>query len=199
MLIRRPLAITRLPVGVELTRTAAKWAWLRDERARQVEDAALWVALTDYPAVRWSGRPFMSRTLAARTACYDPVSRAWLPALLQDCGAPPLPSVMSGGSVVGRVRSDRLRAAGVVSPDTVVVAGGHDHPMGASLVCGSVPGAILDSMGTAELAGWVSVMSIPVDWSRGMQARGQRLHRNDGEAQPGSLVEPGADRATERA
>lgn len=146
-----PWIAARLPVPVELTRTAAKWAWLRDHRPELVRSTAVWVALTDYPAVRWTGRTFMSRTLATRTACYDPHSRKWLPNLLGDCGAPPLPPVLSGGSQVGTMRSNRLLEAGVISERTLVVAGGHDHPMGASLVCGGVEGAILDSMGTAEL------------------------------------------------
>ena len=139
------------PVPMEPTRTAAKWAWLRDNRPGIVRAAAVWVALTDYPAVRWTGRAFMSRTLATRTACYDPGAREWLPKLLRDCGAPPLPPVLSGGSEVGIARSTRLREAGTIADDTMVVAGGHDHPMAASLVCGAVEGAILDSMGTAEL------------------------------------------------
>ncbi len=136
---------------MEPTRTAAKWAWLRDNRPAALQDTATWVALTDYPATRWTGRPFMSRTLASRTACYDALGRAWLPDLLAASGAPPLPPVLSGGEIVGPARSERLRAQGVIAERTMVVAGGHDHPMGAFLVCGTAPGAILDSMGTAEL------------------------------------------------
>ena len=136
---------------MELTRTAAKWAWLRDNCSAALRETAVWVALTDYPAMRWTTRPFMSRTLASRTACYDPVARAWLPELLDACGAPPLPAVLSGGEIVGAARSERLQAHGVISERTTVVAGGHDHPMGAFLVSGTAPGAILDSMGTAEL------------------------------------------------
>ena len=141
----------RLPVGIDSARTAAKWAWLHENRPGLMERAAVWVALTDYPAARWTQRPFMSQTLAARTACYDIVDGAWLTPLLQACGAPPLPPVLAGGTVLGPVVAGNLLGTGVVDARTRVVVGGHDHPMAASLVCSLYPGAALDSMGTAEL------------------------------------------------
>lgn len=141
----------QLPVAVDGTRTAAKWAWLKQERPHVLADARCWVALADYPAVRWTGRSFMSATLAARTACYDIVASTWLLPLLQDTGAPPLPEVLVAGTVIGSVSSVRLQACGLVSGETQVMAGGHDHPMAASVVCLAQPGAVIDSMGTAEL------------------------------------------------
>jgi hypothetical protein len=48
--------------------------------------------------------------------------------------------------------SPSLRSAGLCTRDAVVVAGGHDHPIGGWGVDQLVPGAILDSMGTAEVA-----------------------------------------------
>ena len=151
MAVRSPWLEAELPVAIDGTRTAAKWRWLREYRPERVGLARCWVALTDYPAVRWTRRPFMSETLATRTACFSLAERDWLPLLLSDCGAPPLPKVLKGGTVAGPVVSGRLLELGLVSTDTSVVVGGHDHPMAASLVCGLHPGAVLDSMGTAEL------------------------------------------------
>ncbi len=141
----------RIPVALDYSRTAAKWAWGRAHRPGPLAAAAGWLALTDYPAARWSGRPFMSESLAARTACYDIGARAWIAPLLAACGAPPLPPVVPGGTVLGGVRSTRLSAAGVTDDRTAVVAGGHDHPMAAFAIRRQVPDAIIDSMGTAEL------------------------------------------------
>jgi xylulokinase len=140
-----------VPVDLDYSRTAAKWAWLRSERPECLDQAACWVALTDYPAVRWSGQPFMSQSLAARTACYDVASNRWLQRHLAASGAPPLPPVLAGGSIVGDVTAPALAAAGVVGPRTVIVAGGHDHPMAAFAIRRARPDAIIDSMGTAEL------------------------------------------------
>jgi xylulokinase len=138
-------------VDLDYSRTAAKWAWLRSARPERLDQAASWIALTDYPAVHWTGRPFMSQSLAARTACYDIVGGRWLERLLAASGAPPLPPVLAGGTIVGHVTSPALAAAGVVDARTLVVTGGHDHPMAALAIRRVQPEAIIDSMGTAEL------------------------------------------------
>ncbi|MEU6731161.1 FGGY family carbohydrate kinase [Nonomuraea wenchangensis] len=139
----------RLRYGVELdaARTVAAWALLP---AADLAAADGWVACTDYPALRWTGRAIMSSSLAPRTGAWllDPgawdVERAgrFLPADL-------LPPVVPAGAVVGELRSRRL--ADLLASDAVVVAGGHDHPVGASVVHRQDPGAPLDSMGTAEV------------------------------------------------
>jgi xylulokinase len=151
MAARSPWAGAPLPVALDYSRTAAKWAWARRYRPRPLEQAESWVALTDYPAARWTGRSFMSESLAARTACWHVGRRCWMTPLLSDCGAPPLPPVVSGGTLLGSLHSPTLRAAGVADAGTLVVSGGHDHPMAAFAVRQWHPDAIIDSMGTAEL------------------------------------------------
>ena len=74
----------------------------------------------------------MSETLAARTGCYDLVNRCWSAEALAFAGAPPLPRLLKTGEVAGTAGPGRLRDAGVVSPDTLIVAGGHDHPIASS-------------------------------------------------------------------
>jgi xylulokinase len=141
----------RMPVALDYSRTAAKWRWSRAYRSGPLEAATAWVALTDYLGTRWSGRAFMSESLAARTACYDIGARQWIEPLLRASGAPPTPPVVPGGTVLGVVRSPCLFAAGVIDDRTAVVAGGHDHPMAAFAIRREIPDAIIDSMGTAEL------------------------------------------------
>lgn len=151
MATRAPWSDAPLPVPLDYSRTAAKWAWARLHRPNQMAMAVSWIALSDYPAVRWSGRRFMSESLAARTACWHVGQRAWMPALLADSEAPPLPEVVPGGTVLGPLQSPRLKAAGVVDGETAVIAGGHDHPVAAFAIRQRHPTAIIDSMGTAEL------------------------------------------------
>jgi xylulokinase len=78
-------------LAIDFSRTAAKWLWLRQNRPADLSSAAFWIALTDYPAVAWTGRAFMSETLAARTGCYDVYARCWIEPLLTAAGAPILP------------------------------------------------------------------------------------------------------------
>lgn len=147
-----PDADARIGLAVGPDRTLAKWLWLaRHEREALVRATAGWVALTDYPSVRWTGRPFMSRSLAARTAAYDVFARAWIAPLLAAARAPALPEVLDAGTVVGPVVAGPLRDSGAASADTLVVAGGHDHPVAASAIRRADPAARIDSLGTANV------------------------------------------------
>ncbi|MBA4491828.1 FGGY family carbohydrate kinase [Paracoccus sp. S1E-3] len=144
-------ATTRAGIAMDPTRTGAKWRWLRRHCPDLVARARLWVALTDYPLIAWGAAPFMAETLAARTGCYDPVAHDWIGALLAECGAPPLPPVIPAPRIVGRMSSPRLIAAGAATPQTLLAAGGHDHPIAASTILRHAPSARIDSLGTASV------------------------------------------------
>ncbi len=141
----------RTGIAVASDRTIAKWAWLRRVRPQELDDAAYWIALTDYPAAWWSGRPFMSISLAPRTACFDVTARMWIAELTNAVGAPPLPEILEAGTALGGVREGRLRQSGAASAETIVAVGGHDHPIAASVFRRLDPHAIVDSLGTANL------------------------------------------------
>lgn len=140
-----------LDVDTDAVRTLVGWSWARAQPG--ADRAAAWIALTDLPAVLWTGRPFLSDTLAPRTAAWRSRDRAWDAdrVSLALGGERLLPPVLRAGEIVGAIRSRRLREAGVVAPDAVAVVGGHDHPIGGWGVQLMVPGAVLDSMGTAEV------------------------------------------------
>ena len=93
----------------------------------------------------------MSATLAPRTACYDVYARRWIEPLLEAAGAPPLPPLRLAGTPVGTMRAGALIESGAASAGTLLVAGGHDHPIAASTIRRLAPSARVDSMGTANL------------------------------------------------
>ncbi len=138
-------------LAIDYSRTAAKWLWLRQNRPADLLSSQFWIALTDYPAVAWTGHAFMSETLAARTACYDVYARCWIEPLLTAAGAPMLPPVVPAGTVLGQVRKGPLRESRAASNATIVTAGGHDHPIAAATIRRLHPDALVDSMGTANL------------------------------------------------
>lgn len=150
-LARHPDADARLGLPIGPDRTVAKWLWLRRHAPELLAGATRWVALTDYPATRWSGTPFMSRTLAARTAAYDVFTRRWVDGLLAAAGAPPMPPVRDAGAVIGTVAGGALRASGAADGETLLVAGGHDHPVAAAAIRRSDARARIDSLGTANV------------------------------------------------
>ena len=138
-------------IKMDATRSGAKWLWMRERQPEVLSQAAHWVAITDYPLVKWSGRPFMSETLAARTGCFDVESRRWISTLLSKCAAPPLPKVLRAGIAVGNLRKGPLIEAGVATEKTMIVAGGHDHPVAASAIRRIEPDARVNSIGTANV------------------------------------------------
>lgn len=135
---------------VDFHSTAGKWMWMRQHRAAEIGAAKHWIALADYPCALWCGQPFMSETLAARTGCYDLVNRCWSAEALAFAGAPPLPRLLRTGEIAGTAGPGRLREAGVVSSATLLVAGGHDHPIASSAILRLNGEARIDSLGTAN-------------------------------------------------
>ena len=135
---------------VDFHSTAGKWMWMRQHRADEINGANHWIALADYPAALWCGEPFMCETLAARTGCYDLVKRCWSEEALAFAEAPSLPRLLKTGEIAGTAGPGRLRDAGVVSPATLVVAGGHDHPIASSAILRLNEQARIDSLGTAN-------------------------------------------------
>lgn len=140
-------------IGVHANPSHTLTGWLWSRQQERSSNAASWVAITDYAANRWSGKSFISDTLASRTAAWDRRTRTWLANRVQlTLGSTDLlPEVIRTGEPVGRLQSSRLSDAGVLAADATVVAGGHDHPIGGWGVDQLHPGAILDSMGTAEV------------------------------------------------
>jgi len=135
---------------VDFHSTAAKWMWMRQHRPQEIGGAKLWIALADYASSLWCGAPFMSETLAARTGCYDLVNRRWSAEALAFAEAPPLPRLLRTGEVAGTAGPGGLRDAGAVSSATLIVAGGHDHPIASSAILRLNDRARIDSLGTAN-------------------------------------------------
>lgn len=132
-------------------RTIVGWKWSQIQAASAA--ARSWVALSDLAGVYWTGRLFLSETLASRTGAWRMSERAWADdrVTLTLGSADLLPPVLRTGDVIGNVNSTALRFAGAAAADAIAVAGGHDHPIGGWAIDQLVPGAVLDSMGTAEV------------------------------------------------
>ncbi len=128
--------------------TAAKWMWMRAHREEEIGAAKTWIPLTDYASSLWCGAPFMSETLAARTGCYDVFARCWSGEALSFAEAPPLPRVLKAGEIAGTAGAGKLREAGAASAATLIVAGGHDHPIASSAIQRLDAQARIDSIGT---------------------------------------------------
>ena len=136
---------------MEPTRTAARWLWSSTAQPDIARQADRWLCLTDYPLAKWAKRDFMSDTLASRTGCFNYFTREWIEPLLRESRAPALPHVVPAGTVIGTMKSERLLSSGAVDANTLLVAGGHDHPVAAHAIHKLAADARVDSMGTANV------------------------------------------------
>lgn len=144
-------ATPRAGIEMEPTRSAPKWLWTARNRPEDVAAARWWLSLTDYALARWTEVPFISDTLASRTGCFDAGARDWIAPLLAESHAPAMPPVVAAGTVVGAVRARALRDSGAADDGTLLVAGGHDHPVAAHAIHRLAPEARVDSLGTANV------------------------------------------------
>ena len=135
---------------LDFSSSAGKWEWLHLNKPQELAGANTWLTMTDYALSVWSGTPFMSATLAPRTGCYDVFTRQWIPEFLHHAHAPPLPPLIEAGGIIGTMRKGPLTAAGAATSNTLLVAGGHDHPVAASAIRRILKDARIDSMGTAD-------------------------------------------------
>jgi xylulokinase len=135
---------------LDFSSSAGKWAWLHEHKIDELGPAKHWLTMTDYPLAVWAGKPFMSATLAPRTGCYDVFTRRWIPEFLAHVNAPSLPILMEAGGIVGTMQNGDLTKTGAVDSNTLLVAGGHDHPVAASTIRRILKDARIDSMGTAN-------------------------------------------------
>ena len=163
-------------------RALVGWKWSREQAMPGT--AHRWVALADLAGVQWTRGAFLSDTLASRTGAWRSSDRTWAVDRVELTlgSADLLPPVIPTGDIIGHIDSARLRDAGVVADDAIAVAGGHDHPIGGWGVDQLVPGAVLDSMGTAEVVVAQSPLAAVVrqnfvDIAPGIQSGGTTMLR----------------------
>jgi len=128
-----------------------KLLWFKKNQPEAFARTVRWLNVADYIAYRLSTVPATDYSLASRTLALDLRNLQWAEELIREVGlssdlfAPLRPSGMRLGPV-----TPGAAAVTGLPPSAQVAVGGHDHVCGALAVGVVEPGAILDSMGTAE-------------------------------------------------
>lgn len=128
-----------------------KVLWLKQNEPDIFGRTTRWLNVADYIAYRLSGVPATDYSLASRMMAMDLNRLQWADDLLGEVGIRPdifAPLALSG-TPLGPVTAEAARETGLPTSVTVT-AGGHDHVCGALAVGVTEPGAMLNSMGTAE-------------------------------------------------
>lgn len=130
----------------------ARLLWLRDEMGVDL-GGCTWLSVADYLAYRLTGQMATDYTLAARTLAFRLDLRTWDEEWLRlwDLDPALFPPALPSGTVAGRVTDGALDRLSGLAAGTPVVIAGHDHVCAALAAGATLPGTVLDSMGTAEV------------------------------------------------
>jgi xylulokinase len=131
--------------------SVCKLLWLREHCPEVLRDARTWLCVADYALFRLSGSRVTDYSLASRTLAFDQSRRDWSGEMLAAAALEPrlFPAALPPGTIVGAITAEASGPTGL-RVGTPVVTGGHDHLCGAVAAGVVSPGALLDSMGTAE-------------------------------------------------
>lgn len=150
-----PAAKRQVGLPLKLNYSLFKWLWLKEIRLDTWNQGRTWLPISEFIAFALSGKKSISPSQAARTFAFDVHRAEWITQTLEDSmatGPAAMPPIYRSGMVLGPV-GDRGKGWGL-PPTTLVIVGGHDHPLGAFGAGVKGPHRILDSMGTAELMYW---------------------------------------------
>lgn len=129
----------------------AKLLWVREHMPEAImEGNPVWLSTSSWIAFRLTGRMAFDYSLAARTYAFRLDTKQWDEEWIRYFGLPAglFPDILPAGQPIGQVLPE-LDGIGLPPSATVAIAG-HDH-VAAALAVGAVrPGAVYDSMGTAE-------------------------------------------------
>lgn len=128
-----------------------KLLWLKEHAPDPWHRMARVHLVADYIAFRLCGVPATDVSLASRTLALDLGGLRWHEGTIREAGLNPaiFAPLVAGGTRLGLVSAGAAAATGL--PTTAIVgAGGHDHVCGALAAGVTEPGAMLNSLGTAE-------------------------------------------------
>lgn len=141
----------RTGMSIQPIFTLCKLLWLRDHAPDALARTVTWLNVADYLTYRLCGVAASEYSLASRTLMLDIDHLRWETSLVQEAGIDPaiLPPLLPSGTSLGAVLPAVAAQSGL--PTTALVTtGGHDHVCGALALGVTRPGAVLDSLGTAE-------------------------------------------------
>jgi xylulokinase len=138
-------------LSADPTFTLMKLLWLKAHAPDALARTRRILNLTHYLAWRLTGIPGSDYTQASRSLALDLHRKRWADDLIREVGIDSslFQQLRPLGTKLGTVTSDVASMLGL-GPDCAVGVGGHDHLVGALAADALRPGAMLNSLGTAE-------------------------------------------------
>lgn len=124
--------------------------WLRENRPEVFAAAERFLSVNDYLAFRLTGRYVTNPSCAGEMQLLDLASGTWSEALCEMAGIEPaqLSSLQPSGTVIGPLTATAAERTSL-SPETLVINGGHDHCCEAAALGVRSAGRLLLTCGTA--------------------------------------------------
>ena len=129
-----------------------KIMWLKENSPETYSRAWKFLCMEDFVIFKLCGRAVIDFSLAARTMCFDVVSKTWSGKVLScaDVDIELLSDPRPSGFPVETIRSEMASELGL-GRGVIVATGGHDQPCG-SLGAGAVlPGMTMNAIGTSDV------------------------------------------------
>ncbi|MHB1417601.1 MAG: FGGY-family carbohydrate kinase, partial [Chloroflexota bacterium] len=146
---QRVFEITGQPIQARMS--VNQLLWQRENQPEVLERAVKRLCVEDFVLWKLSGEYATEFSLSSRTMAIDQRNRRWSREILDLAEIPEdlFPPLYQSGTPLGQVTARAAAETGLPA-GTAVVVGGHDHLCGAFAAGVLGPGAILNSMGTAE-------------------------------------------------
>lgn len=153
-----------------------KLLWIKENQPDAFARTVRWLNVADYIAYRLCGVPATDYSLASRTLALNLKRLQWAEDLIKEVDLSPaiFAPLSPSGAPLGPITPEAATATGLPI-DTQVAVGGHDHVCGALAIGVVQPGAMLNSLGTAEAA-FVPLHQPITDPQMGRQGYTQGAH-----------------------
>ena len=160
--------------------TLCKMLWIQQHAPEAMARTVRWLNAADYLTFRLCGVAASEFSLASRTLMLDIEQLTWATDLVRDAGIDPaiLSPLLPSGTKLGAVLPEIAAQTGLPA-HAIVTTGGHDHVCGALALGVTRPGAVLDSLGTAE-AIFLATDEVLKDPDVGRRGYAQGVHVSGG-------------------
>lgn len=160
--------------------TLCKMLWIQQHAPEAMARTVRWLNAADYLTFRLCGVAASEFSLASRTLMLDIEQLTWATDLVRDAGVDPaiLSPLLPSGTKLGAVLPEIAAQTGLPA-HAIVTTGGHDHVCGALALGVTRPGAVLDSLGTAE-AIFLATDQVLKDPEVGRRGYAQGVHVSGG-------------------
>jgi len=131
--------------------------WMKENHPEILEKTDKWLLIEDYINFKLCGSKTIDYSMATCTSVFSQETRDWCYDLIDRAGIPRhiFPKACLSGTVLGKVTPEVAELTGL-SPETVVVEGGHDY------ICAALAVGAIDERSTMNVMGTWEMMVQPV-------------------------------------